>query len=139
MPKHSPSRFDESPPKRSPGRRGALTVAICLATAGLGLAFLVVKGFEYSDDLAKGLLPGPNFTLEPPATQLFWGLYWIITLVHAIHLTVGIGLVAWLSVMIGRRIVPLSTPASEVISLYWHFVDVIWVTVYALIYLPGLA
>jgi len=39
----------------------------------------------------------------------------------------------------GRRILPLGTTASEVISLYWHFVDVIWVTVYALIYLPGLA
>ena len=116
-----------------------VAMACLIITAGLGLAFLLVKGFEYSDDLAKGLLPGPNFTLEPPSTQLFWGLYWIMTVVHAIHLTVGIGLVVWLSVLIGRRIVPLGTPASEVISLYWHFVDVIWVTVYALIYLPGLA
>ena len=116
-----------------------VAMAGLILTAGLGLAFLVLKGFEYSDDLAKGLLPGPNFSLDQPATQLFWGIYWIITVVHAIHLTVGIALVASLSVLIGRGIVPVSTPASEVISLYWHFVDVIWVTVYALIYLPGLA
>jgi cytochrome c oxidase subunit III len=118
-------------------RRFALTCLI--VTASLGLAFLVVKGFEYSDDLSKGLLPGPNFALEPPSTQLFWGLYWIMTVVHALHLTVGIGLVVWLSVLIARRVMPLGTTASEVISLYWHFVDVIWVTIYALIYLPGLA
>ena len=116
-----------------------IALACLIVTASLGLAFLVVKGFEYSDDLAKGLLPGANFALEPRSTQLFWGLYWIMTVVHAIHLTVGIGLVVWLSVVIGRRILPLGTTASEVISLYWHFVDVIWVTVYALIYLPGLA
>jgi cytochrome c oxidase subunit III len=114
-----------------------LTIICLLVTAALGTAFLVVKGFEYSDDIAKGLVPGPQFSLHPASTQLFWGLYWIMTVVHAIHLSVGIGAVLVLTVLIKRTVVPLQTPASEVISLYWHLVDVIWVTLYALLYLPG--
>jgi cytochrome c oxidase subunit 3 len=114
-----------------------LCVRCLILTAGLGTAFLVVKGFEYSDDLAKGLFPGPAFPLQPASTQLFWGLYWVMTVVHAIHLAVGIGVVLVLAVLLARARVPMRTPATEVISLYWHFVDVIWVTLYALLYLPG--
>ena len=114
-----------------------LAVSCLLVTAGLGTAFLVVKGFEYSEDISKGLLPGPAFPLHPASTQLFWGLYWIMTMVHAIHLTVGVGVVLVLTALIARNVVPLRAPAAEVTSLYWHFVDVIWVTLYALIYLPG--
>ena len=114
-----------------------LTIICLLVTATLGAAFLVVKGFEYSDDISKGLLPGPQFPLHPASTQLFWGLYWIMTSIHAIHLTVGIGAVLVLTALIHRATIPLQTPASEVISLYWHLVDVIWVTLYALLYLPG--
>jgi cytochrome c oxidase subunit III len=60
-----------------------------------------------------------------------------MTVVHAIHLTIGIGAVLLLMVLVNRNAIPLRTPTSEVISLYWHLVDVIWVTLYALIYLPG--
>ena len=114
-----------------------LAVIFFVITAALGTGFLVVKGFEYSADLSKHLLPGPTFALHPASTQLFWGLYWVMTMVHAIHLTVGIGVVSLLALFVGRRVVPLRTPASEVTSLYWHLIDVIWVTLYALLYLPG--
>ena len=60
-----------------------------------------------------------------------------MTVVHAIHLSVGIGVVLVLTACIGRKVIPLQTTATEVTSLYWHFVDVIWVTLYALLYLPG--
>jgi cytochrome c oxidase subunit III len=120
----------------SHGLRRLMTTCLLL-TAALGTVFLVVKGFEYSDDVGKGLVPGPQFPLHPASTQLFWALYWIMTLVHAIHLTIGIGAVLLLMALISRDAIPLRTPASEVISLYWHLVDVIWVTLYALIYLPG--
>ena len=114
-----------------------VTSTCLLLTAALGIAFLVVKGFEYSNDISKGLVPGPEFRLHPASTQLFWALYWVMTVVHAIHLTIGIGAVLLLMVLVNRNAIPLRTPASEVISLYWHLVDVIWVTLYALIYLPG--
>ncbi len=114
-----------------------LAIRGLLLTAALGLAFLVIKGLEYHEDISKGLVPGPAFPLHPVSTQLFWGLYWIMTLIHAVHLSVGVGAVLILAVLVRRNVVPLRTPASEVISLYWHFVDIIWVTVYALIYLPG--
>jgi cytochrome c oxidase subunit III len=114
-----------------------VTSTCLLLTAALGTAFLVVKGFEYSNDISKGLVPGPEFPLHPASTQLFWALYWVMTVVHAIHLTMGIGAVLLLMVLVNRNAIPLRTPASEVISLYWHLVDVIWVTLYALIYLPG--
>ena len=64
----------------------------CLAvTAALGVAFLVCKGLEYRDDLKEHLFPGPHFPLSPPATQMFWGFYWIMTGIHAVHLSAGIG------------------------------------------------
>jgi cytochrome c oxidase subunit 3 len=66
----------------------------CLAaTAALGLAFLVVKGFEYREDIEKHLVPGTHFGLKQPTAQLFFGLYWIVTGVHAVHLTIGIVMV----------------------------------------------
>ena len=71
------------------------TVIACLAlTMLLGAAFLMFKGLEYSADIAKGLLPGAHFPLQPPQTQLFWGLYWVMTGVHAIHLAIGIAISA---------------------------------------------
>lgn len=113
----------------------------CLAsTAALGLAFLVVKGFEYKEDIDKHLLPGPEFALKEAGAQLFYGLYWLVTGVHAIHLTIGIVLVIRLAVLghLGRLRLH-ENPEIEVTGLYWHLVDVIWIFLYPLIYLPGRA
>lgn len=107
-------------------------------TIALGLAFLVVKGFEYAEDIGHGLLPGYDFRLSPPATQLFFTLYWIMTAVHAIHLTIGIGAVTRLLVQGWRGTLPLRTsPAVEATALYWHLVDVIWIVIFPLLYLVG--
>ncbi len=107
-------------------------LSICVV---LGTAFLVVKGVEYHDDIAKGLVPGPGFPLQPPATQIFFALYWVMTGVHAIHLFVGIVIVLGLAVLIMRGRLPLESPAVEVVGLYWHFVDVIWMILFPLLYL----
>src|SRR6202035_973949 len=69
---------------------GRLTLAMLTVTALLGLAFLFCKGLEYHDDLTKNLFPGAGFPLSPPQTQLFWMMYWIMTGVHAVHLSAGI-------------------------------------------------
>jgi cytochrome c oxidase subunit 3 len=111
----------------------------CLsATAALGLAFLVVKGFEYREDIEKHLVPGANFALKQNGAQLFFGIYWLITGVHAVHLTIGIVLVARLWVLGYSKAFPLhDNPEIEVTGLYWHLVDIIWIFLYPLIYLPG--
>jgi cytochrome c oxidase subunit 3 len=113
----------------------------CLAaTAALGLAFLVVKGFEYKEDIEKHLVPGAHFALTAMGAQLFFGLYWIVTGVHAIHLTIGIVLVVRLTVLGYLNRLPLDAdPEIEVTGLYWHLVDIIWIFLYPLIYLPGRA
>jgi cytochrome c oxidase subunit 3 len=113
----------------------------CLAaTAAFGLAFLVIKGFEYKEDLDKHLWPGTHFALVQPPAQIFFALYWILTGVHGIHLTIGIVLVSRLCILGALGRVPLArNPQIEVTALYWHLVDVIWIFLYPLIYLPGRA
>lgn len=115
-----------------------LTIWCLGATMALGVMFLVFKGFEYAEDIEKGLVPGPNFALKEPAAQIFFALYWIMTAIHAIHLSIGLGLVGRLAVFGALRRVQLrENPQVEVTALYWHLVDVIWIILYPLIYLMG--
>jgi cytochrome c oxidase subunit 3 len=114
-----------------------LTVACLVVTALLGLAFLVVKGLEYHSDLEKSLFPGPGFPLSPPQTQLFWMLYWIMTGIHAIHLSAGIGVVLTVAFLFHRRIVPVQPSTAEGVAIYWHFVDCVWIMLFPLLYLVG--
>jgi cytochrome c oxidase subunit 3 len=99
-----------------------------------------VKGFEYKEDIEKHLVPGAYFALKQTGAQLFYGLYWLITGVHAVHLTIGIVLIArltWLGY--SNRVQLDANPEIEVTGLYWHLVDIIWIFLYPLIYLPGRA
>ena len=113
----------------------------CLAaTATLGFAFLIVKGFEYKEDIDKHLVPGAQFALKQSAAQLFFALYWIVTAVHGIHLTIGIVMVSRLALLGYLERQPLdANPEIEVTALYWHLVDIVWIFLYPLIYLPGRA
>jgi cytochrome c oxidase subunit III len=111
---------------------------VCLAvTAALGIIFLACKGLEYREDLKEHLFPGPDFPLSPPATQIFWGLYWVMTGVHAVHLSVGIGVVLFVFVLFRRRVIPVQGSTMEGLALYWHFVDSVWIVLYPLLYLGG--
>jgi cytochrome c oxidase subunit 3 len=123
------------------GRHFRRPVRWCLAsTAAFGVAFLVVKAFEYKEDIEKHLIPGSQFALHETGAQLFFGLYWLVTGVHAIHLTIGIVLVLRLALLGHLNKLQLDeNPEIEVTALYWHLVDVIWIFLYPLIYLPGRA
>jgi cytochrome c oxidase subunit 3 len=106
-------------------------------TIFLALGFLVVKGLEYREDLLEHLWPGPHFRADlPPQAQIFWVLYWIMTGVHAIHVTVGIGLLSVMAWKTSRRKFSAAyhTPL-EMVGLYWHFVDIVWIYLYPLLYL----
>lgn len=109
-------------------------LSIC---AALGVAFIVVKGVEYHDDIVKGLVPGASFPLHPPETQIFFALYWVMTGVHAVHLFVGICIVLTIEILIVRGRLALKSPAIEVVGLYWHFVDIVWMILFPLLYLLG--
>ncbi len=114
-----------------------LCVGFLVATVALGAAFLTVKGFEYRDDLEKHLYPGPGFPIPFAAAQLFFSAYWAITVIHVIHLSLGLVAVGRLAVLVGRAALPLASPQIEVTALYWSLVDIVWVLLYPLIYLGG--
>lgn len=117
-------------------RLAGLARAMTAVTILLGLTFLVVKGFEYKSDIDKHLIPGPGFPLRELGASQFWAFYWIATVVHAIHLTIGLFIVGRLLVIRVRHL-PERWIAAEGTALYWHLVDVVWVFLYPLIYLAG--
>jgi cytochrome c oxidase subunit 3 len=102
-----------------------------------GLAFLAVKGLEYHEDITEHLWPGPHFKAGlPPQAQIFWFLYWVMTGVHAIHVTVGIGLLSVMAWLTSRqKFSGAYHNPIELTGLYWHFVDIIWIYLYPLLYL----
>ena len=108
-----------------------------LITVVFGVCFLGVKGLEYHEDISQRLLPGRQFTseLSHPA-EIFWLLYWAMTGLHALHVSVGVGLIsimAWLAQR--QRFTPEYHTPVEVTALYWHFVDIVWIFLYPLLYL----
>jgi len=104
-------------------------------TAALGVAFIVVKGLEYRHEWREQLFPGPGFPIDAPGAQLFFMLYFLTTGLHAVHLVIGIagiGALAWGS----ARARPWAAPRHiDAMALYWHFVDVVWIFLYPLLYL----
>jgi cytochrome c oxidase subunit III len=108
-----------------------------LATVFLASCFLIVKGLEYHDDLRENLWPGPHFRAGLPVeAQIFWFLYWVMTGLHALHVTVGVGLISWLAWQSSkRRFSAAYYNPVDVIALYWHFVDIVWIFLYPLLYL----
>jgi cytochrome c oxidase subunit 3 len=116
----------------------------CLAgTAALGIAFLAIKGIEYRREWLERLVPGFGFgpTLAPAlrgGAEMFFILYFGMTGLHAIHLLAGIGMTATFAVALRRgRGGFASAERIELLGLYWHFVDVIWIFLYPMLYLGG--
>jgi cytochrome c oxidase subunit III len=105
------------------------------ASAALGVAFLAIKGIEYRREWREGLFPGAGFALDLTGAQLFFVLYFVMTGIHALHLLAGIALLAVFAWGTHRRH-PWAPPNRlEAAGLYWHFVDVVWIFLYPLLYL----
>ncbi len=115
-------------------RRASLLVA---ATMALGLVFLVVKGFEWAEKFRHGLYPGsPALLARPPGEMLFVGLYFTMTGLHALHLIIGLCVLAVMLVGLSRGTIGQSRPAPlENAGLYWHLVDIVWIFLFPLFYL----
>jgi cytochrome c oxidase subunit III len=100
------------------------------------MGFLVVKGFEYHKDFVDRLVVGSNFNPAlPERAQLFFWLYWAMTGLHAVHVIIGIGVLAGVALLITWRKTDSRANTVEVAGLYWHFVDLVWIFLYPLLYL----
>ncbi len=122
------------------GKRKQL-LRLLLLTMLLGIAFMGIKGYEYYGDWQKGEIPGTAFhwtEAEPQHARLFFLFYFFMTGLHAIHLTLGIGIVGVVAFLSWRRgyNAAYHTPV-EITGLYWHLVDIVWVFLYPLLYLNG--
>ena len=112
-------------------------VFFLLATIALGLTFLVVKSFEWTAKFEHGLYPGAKFL----ATQnhgfiLFFGLYFTMTGLHALHVIVGMVVLSFVTnFVIREKVRPDRINIMENGALYWHLVDIIWIFLYPLFYL----
>jgi cytochrome c oxidase subunit 3 len=119
-----------------------MLVRCLVLTALLGTAFMAFKAVEYYTDYQDKLVPGlafePKEWSEPAPVQLFLVFYYVMTGLHAVHLTVGIGILVWLIVLARNgRFGPEHYSPVEVAGLYWHFVDVVWIFLLPLLYLIG--
>jgi cytochrome c oxidase subunit 3 len=122
------------------GRRGG-QVAFLLLTILLGATFLGIKAFEYGHKFHDGLVPGAGFRwpdADAPHAELFYSLYFAMTGLHALHMVIGIGVLAVLVVMARRGAFgPAYYTPIELTGLYWHFVDIVWIFLFPLLYLIG--
>jgi cytochrome c oxidase subunit III len=122
------------------GEARRFCVALLAGAIILGLVFLLLKGIEYKREYVEHLVPGIDFAFDGPlanGVQLFFVFYFIATAIHALHMMVGIGVLATLAVLTRRSTDSRHRAALHSAALYWHFVDVVWIFLFALIYLPG--
>jgi cytochrome c oxidase subunit III len=125
-----------------------LLVGLLLVTMLFGLAFLGIKGTEWHDEYLEHHVPGmgfhfdatvpqhPGLKIDPQHAQIFFSLYFAMTGIHALHMIVGLGIFTFLTIMAwkGRYTPEYHTPV-EIAGLYWHFVDIIWIYLFPLLYL----
>ena len=110
-----------------------------VATAVLGLAFVGIKATEWWLEYQEQLVPALNFDLarHGGVAEIFFIFYFCATGLHALHLLIGIGIVTWLAVGIGRGRIEPAGSTTRLVGLYWHFVDIVWIFLFPLIYLAG--
>lgn len=125
-----------------------LLVILLILTILFGLAFLGIKGKEWYDKYEEHHIPGNSFNADDLARdypalhidqgheQLYFSLYFAMTGLHALHMIIGIGIFLFLlwESMKGRYTPQYHTPV-EIGGLYWHFVDIIWIYLFPLLYL----
>jgi cytochrome c oxidase subunit III len=129
------------------GNRRWLTIYLLL-TMLLGATFLVVKGFEYHEKYVTHHIPGLPFQWtetngeplpgDPNHVQMFYWIYFAMTGVHALHMIIGLGImtvILWMARR--RRFTPEYHSPVEISGLYWHFVDIVWIFLFPLLYLLG--
>jgi cytochrome c oxidase subunit 3 len=104
--------------------------------------FLIIKFFEYKAKIEHGYLPGywytPHLPTDPPNGNIFFGLYFVMTGLHGLHVLGGIVAITWVLIKAkkGQFSSEWYTPV-ELVGMYWHLVDLIWIYLFPLFYLIG--
>jgi cytochrome c oxidase subunit 3 len=125
-----------------------LLVTFLLVTMALGATFLVIKGFEYHEKYVTHHIPGMGFQWveaggeplpgQPNHAEMFYWIYFAMTGVHALHMIIGLGIMSVMVWMATRgRFTPEYHSPVEISGLYWHFVDIVWIFLFPLLYLLG--
>jgi cytochrome c oxidase subunit 3 len=116
------------------------TVVWVLLTMALGLVFLIVKYFEYAEKFEHHHVPGADFHFANPAqagpAEIYFSLYFLMTGLHATHMIIGffiMAVIAWMAHK--KRFTPEWYTPVEISGLYWHFVDIVWIFLFPLLYL----
>ncbi len=109
----------------------------------LGCVFLAIKGYEYIQDFREGYFPDADFHADGvtalTGVRLFFFVYFVATGMHALHMIVGLFLVSYI-LRLGAGTPPPSWPRRlEIVGLYWHFVDAVWIFLFPILYLAGRA
>ncbi len=107
------------------------------STIGLGLIFLIVKYIEWSTEIAAGIYPGsPSLLNKSNGVILFYGLYYTMTGLHALHVIAGMSVLVVMLIFVLRNKITMEDYSKlENAGLYWHLVDVIWIFLFPLFYL----
>jgi cytochrome c oxidase subunit 3 len=119
--------------------RTRASLASLLSAVTLGGAFLGLKALEYSHHLAAGIAPVPYYhphELTAAGAPLFATLYYMTTGLHALHVIAGITILLWLAARVARGTTSARSHIElELGGLYWHFVDIVWIFLWPLLYL----
>ena len=122
------------------GARRSL-IMLLVATILLGTVFLGIKGVEYVHKFVEHHVPGPDFRFEAEHArhaQIFFSLYFMMTGLHAVHMVAGIGVLLVMLIFSWRGKISSSYYSPiEISGLYWHFVDIVWIFLFPLLYLIG--
>jgi cytochrome c oxidase subunit 3 len=118
------------------GSRGQ-TLAYLGATIGLAAIFLAIKYLEWSAKIAHGIYPGsPKLVAGQPGESVFFGLYFLTTGLHGVHVVIGASLLAWFGFKVKGGVIHAGdNVALENGALYWHLVDLVWIFIFPLYYL----
>ena len=124
------------------GKRNLLMIFLVI-TMLLGVVFLGIKSVEYYQKFVEHHIPGPSFNFEEfpqynKHAQLFFSLYFVMTGLHAAHMIIGLGIMLTMLWWAWRGIItPEYDSPIEISGLYWHFVDIVWIFLFPLLYLIG--
>jgi len=124
------------------GRSKGSTIFWLILTMILGAAFIAIKlRYEWYADYVEGIVPGVNWVAgggHTPGVKMFMCFYFFMTGLHALHMVVGLGILTVLVIMTARnRFSSEYYSPLEISGLYWHFVDIVWIFLFPLLYLIG--